>query len=55
MSAKKLQFKSSSVTLMGHKLTDKGIEPDPAKVDAIRKRSTPIDKGGCNALACAST
>ena len=46
LSAKKLQFKSSSVTFMGHKLTDKGVEPDPAKVDAITKMPTPTDKSG---------
>ena len=44
LSAKKLQFKSASVTFMGHKLTDKGMEPDPAKVDAITKMPTPTDK-----------
>ena len=31
---------------MGHKLTDKGVEPDPAKVDAITKMPTPTDKSG---------
>lgn len=31
---------------MGHKLTDKGVEPDPAKVDAITKMPTPNDKAG---------
>ena len=46
LSAKKLQFKSPSVTFMGHKLTDKGVEPDPAKVDAITKMPTPTDKSG---------
>ena len=46
LSAKKIQFKSTSVTFMGHKLTDKGVEPDPAKVDAITKMPTPTDKAG---------
>ena len=46
LSAKKLQFKSPSVTFMGHTLTDKGVEPDPAKVDAITKMPTPTDKSG---------
>ena len=36
LSAKKLQqFKINSVTSMEHKLTDKGVEPDPLKVEAI--------------------
>ena len=40
----KLQFKSPSVTLMGHKLTHKGVEPDPAKVAAIREVQVPTEK-----------
>ena len=46
LSAKNIQFKSPSVTFMGHKLTDKGVELDPAKVDAITKMPTPTDKAG---------
>ena len=46
LSVKKFQFKSPSVTFMGHKLTDKGVELDPAKVDAITKMPMPIDKVG---------
>jgi len=44
LSAKKLQFKASSVTFMGHKLTDKGVEPDPSKVTAIKGMPRPTDK-----------
>jgi len=44
LSAKKLQFKASSVTFMGHKLTDKGVEPDPSKVTAIKEMPRPTDK-----------
>ena len=44
-SAKKLQFKSPSVTFMGHKLTDHGVEPDPDKVAAITGMPKPTDKG----------
>ena len=44
LSAKKLQFKSPSVTFMGHKLTNKGVEPDPAKVAASTEMPTPTDK-----------
>ena len=31
---------------MGHKLTNKGVEPDPAKVAAITEMPTPTDKSG---------
>lgn len=44
LSAKKLQFKVSSVTFMRHKLTDKGVEPDPSKVEAIKEMPRPADK-----------
>ena len=43
---KSFQFKSPSVTFMGHKLTDKGVESEPAKVDAITKMPMPIDNAG---------
>ena len=46
LSAKEIQFKSPSVTFMGHKLRDKGVEPDPAKEDAITKMPTLTDKAG---------
>ena len=46
LSAKKLQVKLPSVTFIGHKLIDKGVKPDPAKVDTITKMSTPTDKSG---------
>ena len=35
LSSKKLQFKATSVTFMGHRLIDKGLEPDLAKISAI--------------------
>ena len=50
LSAKKLQFKASSVTFMGHKLTDKGVEPDPSKVEAIKEMSRPADKAAVQRL-----
>ena len=42
----KHQFKSPSVTFMGHKLTDKGVEPNPSKVVALTQMPTPTDKAG---------
>ena len=44
LSAKKLQFKATSVTFMGHRLTDKGLEPDPARISATMEMSRPEDK-----------
>ena len=46
LSAKKRQFKSPSVTFMGHKLTKNGVEPDLAKVAAITGMPKPTDKAG---------
>ena len=46
LSAKKPQFKSPSVTFMGHILTDNGVEPNPAKVAAITEMPQPNDKAG---------
>ena len=46
LSGKKLQFKAMSVTFMGHRLTDKGLEPDPAKISAIMEMPQPEDKAG---------
>ena len=46
LSAKKLQFKATSVTFMGHRLTDEGLEPDPAKISAITEMPRLEDKAG---------
>lgn len=46
LSAKKIQFKSKSVTFMGHKLTDKGVAPDPTKITAVKEMPRPTDKAG---------
>ena len=46
LSAKKLQFKATSVTFMGHRLTDKGLEPDLTKISAITEMPWPVDKSG---------
>lgn len=35
-----------TMTIHGHELTDKGVEPGPAKVDTITKMPTPTDKAG---------
>ena len=44
LSGKKLQFKPPSVTFMGHKLTDEGVESDPSKVVIITQMPMPTDK-----------
>ena len=50
LSAKKIQFKSPSVTFMGHKLTDKGVEMQSQRCQR------PLTRQWCSAfLACAST
>ncbi|CAB4026929.1 Hypothetical predicted protein [Paramuricea clavata] len=46
LTVKKMQFKSTTVTFMGHKLTDQGICPDPGKVSAAREMPRPLDKVG---------
>ena len=33
-----------SVTFMGHKLSEKGVEPDQSKVEAIKEMPRPADK-----------
>ena len=47
LSARKIQFKSSSVSFMGHRLTNKGVQPHPSKVAAITGMPTPADKDPC--------
>ena len=55
LSAKKLQFKSPSVTFMGHKLTDNGVEPDLPKVAAITEMPNQLTKQECSVFSvCAS-
>ncbi|CAB4002062.1 Hypothetical predicted protein [Paramuricea clavata] len=46
LSAKKIQFKATSVSFMGHILTDKGVAPDPSKVIAILEMPKPVDRNG---------
>ena len=50
VSAKTLQFKATSLTFMGQRLTDKGLEPNPSKVSAITKMPRPEDKAGGTTL-----
>ena len=46
LSAKEIQLKSPFFTFVGHKLTDKRVKPDPAKVGAITKMPTSTHKAG---------
>ncbi|KAK3738935.1 hypothetical protein RRG08_006502 [Elysia crispata] len=39
----KAREKQKEVIFMGHKISDKGIEPDEQKVEAIKKMQTPKD------------
>ena len=44
LSTKKKQFESSSVSFMGHRPTNKGVQRDPSKVVAITGMPAPADK-----------
>ena len=46
LSAKKIQFKSASVSFMRHMLTNKGVAPDPSKVNAIQEMPRLDDRNG---------
>lgn len=37
LNAKKLKFQRDQISFMGHLITSKGLRPDPAKVEAIKK------------------
>ena len=39
----KMKLRMSEVSFMGHLLTNKGLKPDPAKVEAITKMPKPQD------------
>ena len=39
----KLRYKVRSLTFMGHKISDKGLEVDPEKVEAIKRYPTPTN------------
>ena len=43
---KKSNIEKSSITFMGHVVSDKGISPDPAKVEAVRNMPIPTDAEG---------
>ena len=43
MNKEKAREKQEEVIFMGHKISDRGIEPDARKVEAIRKMPTPKD------------
>ena len=43
LNKEKAREKQEEVTFMGHKISDRGIEPDARKVEAIRKMPTPKD------------
>ena len=42
----KCQVKQQSVKFLGHTFTDRGLQPDPAKVAAITSLPTPTDRAG---------
>ena len=46
----KMKLRMSEVNFMGHLLTNKGLKPDPAKVEAITKLPKPQDVEGVQRL-----
>ena len=44
LNQKKLKFRRSQVSFMGHLISAKGLCPDPAKVEAIQKMPNPFNK-----------
>ena len=40
----KCKFRATSVTFVGHKFTEEGLQPDPEKTDAVRKMPPPEDR-----------
>ena len=46
----KMKLRMSEVNFMGHLLTNKGLKPDPAKVEAITKMPKPQDVEGVQRL-----
>jgi hypothetical protein len=50
LNAKKLKFKMTAVTYMGHIVSADGLKPDPAKIEAIWKMPKPEDIAGVQRL-----
>ena len=46
----KLHWKGSEVAYMGHLIADKGLKPDPAKLEAIAQMPQPDDKNAVQRL-----
>ncbi len=46
MNKKKCLFGVTEITFLGNKLSAKGVEPDPAKVQALLEMLPPNDKKG---------
>ena len=46
LNASKMSLKQKSVTFLGHVITQEGLQPDPAKIEAIKEMSSPTDVTG---------
>ena len=44
MNFSKCKFRTASVTFVGHKFTEEGLQPDPEKTDAVGKMPPPEDR-----------
>ena len=50
LNEEKAAIKQTSITFMGHIITDKGVEADPGKVEAIQKMPAPTNVQGVKRL-----
>ena len=58
LNTEKCVFKARSIPFFGHVISDQGVKPDPAKMDAVKNMPTPTSKhelfeflGLCNYLS----
>lgn len=54
LNRKKCQFGVTEITFIGEELSAKGVEPDPAKIQALVDMPPPSDKKGVRALGKAT-
>ena len=50
LNKEKCRFRLSEIPFMGHVVSNKGLKPDPSKVEAILKMEPPTDKAGVERL-----
>ena len=50
LNASKMSLRQKSVTFLGHVITQDGLQPDPAKIEAIKEMPSPTDVTGVQRL-----